>query len=130
MTKHGSMDESKDYITCSYELEVPRETWKRQFTEEEKRILRPMAETLAMLDGNAFFTIPGGASNNSWEWYEQYLPEAYQVFEQNGGLTGWAGEASWIRDIRHETPAVREAYENFRILRELSRGDSNAEDNG
>ena len=56
-----------------------------------KELLRPIAETLAMLDGNAFF---GTAET---EWYEQYLPEAYTLFHNNGGVTGWAGQMEHVR---------------------------------
>jgi hypothetical protein len=66
---------------------------KREFTDEEKVKLRPIAETLAMLDGNAFF---GNETSENKEWYEMYLPEAYEVYISNGGDEGWAGEASFI----------------------------------
>ena len=71
-----------------------------EFTEEEKVILRPIAETLAMIDGNAFFTME---LLDGKEWYEQYLPEAKELFEGNGGLEGWAGEVSWLKDKKNET---------------------------
>lgn len=77
-----------------------------------KPILRPIAETLAMLDGNAFFS----AEN---EWYAQYLPEAYAVFTDNGGLAGWAGQAHWVTDLNHENAEVAQAYENWRMLKRL-----------
>lgn len=88
-----------------------------KFSDEEKRVLRPIAETLAMLHGNAFFTMNLGDGR---EWYEQYLPEAMSLFMSNGGFNGWASELSWVQDLKHETPAVAEAYENYRILKSLS----------
>lgn len=77
----------------------PDDGWRaaEAFTEAEKTVLRPIAETLAMLDGNAFF---GMETDNFGEWYEMYLPEAHALFESNGGLDGWAGEASFARDYR------------------------------
>lgn len=77
-----------------YHVEKPEGGWKKDFTDEEKRKLRPIAETLAMLDGNAFFTVDVGKDR---EWYESYLPEAHAVYESNGGDSGWAGEASFAK---------------------------------
>lgn len=88
---------------------------KRIFTEEEKRYLKPIAETIAMLDGNAFFSM----KPNGRELYEYYLPEAHALFESNGGMNGWGGEASWIKEIRHETPAVQEAYEQYMLIKRI-----------
>lgn len=61
---------------------------------DEAAMLRPMAETLAMLAGNAFF---GQTCTDEREWYEGYLPEAKALFEANGGVNGWAGQASFIK---------------------------------
>jgi hypothetical protein len=105
----------------TYELMITEESRPIEFSDEQKRMLRPIAETLAMLDGNAFFTMDLG---DGTEFYEQYLPEAWMLFTQNGGVDGWAGEASWVRDIKHETPAVRDAYENWRVLKALSKGEA------
>jgi len=63
------------------------------FTAEEKVKLRPIAETLAMLDGNAFFGMGEGPDY----WSDQYLPEAHALFIANGGDTGWASGASFVR---------------------------------
>ncbi len=79
----------------TYTIEYDKEM-RKDFSEEEKKMLRPIAETLALLDGNAFFTI----EIDGKEWYESYLPEAWLVFSRNGGLPGWAGEASWIKEQR------------------------------
>lgn len=80
------------------DIPEPRGGWKTEFTPEEKAKLRPMAETIAMLDGNAFFTIPSIAG----DWYEQYLPEAHALYEANGGDDGWAGLASFAKDASRE----------------------------
>lgn len=99
-----------------YELEVSNDDIDHKFTEYEKEYLRPIAETLAMLDGNAFFEV-------SETFWESYLPEARAVFTSNGGLTGWASGASWIKEMKHENPAVEEAYRQYRILKSLSKKD-------
>jgi len=96
----------------TYSLTVPQEYHTRPWTDQEKQWLRPIAETLALLDGNGFL---GGQ-----DWYETYLPQAAAIFYRNGGIAGWAGEASWIQDMRHETPAVQEAYLSWRTLKALS----------
>lgn len=63
------------------------------FTDEEKKSLRPVAETLALLDGNAFF---GATRNESGDdtFYEQYLPEAAALVAANGG---WSSLTSFAR---------------------------------
>jgi hypothetical protein len=104
--------------TIHFELEISQDDIDHIFNENEKEYLRPIAETLAMLDGNAFFEM----SSTLWE---SYLPEARALFNSNGGLTGWAGGASWIKDLQHETPAVKEAYKHYRLLKTLSKGESN-----
>ena len=107
--------------TIKYELELSQDDIAHEFTQEEKQYLRPIAETLAMLDGNAFFSLDS-------DIYESYLPEARALFNTNGGLKGWAGGASWIRELEHETPAVEEAYKQYRLLKELSRGENYVSD--
>lgn len=81
-----------------YVIHEPKKGWKElsSFTDEEKQKLRPIAETLAMLDGNAFFgnTFPD-KDQTLREWYEMYLVEAHALYEGHGGDTGWAGEASF-----------------------------------
>ena len=77
-----------------YSILEPKGGWrsKEQFSEVERRKLLPIAETLALLDGNAFFTV--GAEN---EWASYYLPEADAIYQANGGDNGWAGEASFAK---------------------------------
>lgn len=93
--KEFSLSYARHVFNKPYHITMPQGGWKTEFTTEEKARLRPMAETLAMLDGNAFFTCDGG---DGTEWYEQYLPEAHAVYESNGGDTGWAGEASFAKE--------------------------------
>ena len=93
---------------------------KKKFTAKEKALLRPIAETLAMMDGNAFF----GVSIDDYgedTWYEGYLPEAYVIFKANGGLKGWASEVSWIKEANHENETVKEAYQQWQLLKILAR---------
>lgn len=59
------------------------------FTEEERARLRPIAETLAMLDGNAFFTAIFEHDDRDYPWCDQYLPEAHALYVANGG---WSSE--------------------------------------
>jgi len=78
-----------------YSIIEPAGGWRKvdTFTDAERVKLRPIAETLAMLDGNAFFTMGDG---EHW-WADQYLPEASALYEANGGDNGWAGEASFAK---------------------------------
>lgn len=103
----------------TYELGMRGDATSKVFTDDEKAMLRPIAETIAMLDGNAFFTM----DCQQGEWYEQYLPEAWSLFENNGGLKGWAGEASWVRLSLNDSPAVVEAKKSLRVAISLSTDD-------
>lgn len=103
----------RDEIT--YKVEVPTNGWRLEFDQDYAEILRPIAETLAMLDGNAFFTF-----ENHWRGY---LTEADAVFANNGGINGWAGEVSWVRELRmiQEDPTLRDAYDKLQMLLALKR---------
>jgi hypothetical protein len=83
---------------CGYAIAEPEGGWRNrdQISSEERRKLRPIAETLAMLDGNAFF----GDTPPHDTWYEGYLPAASALYEANGGDDGWAGEASFIKRLK------------------------------
>lgn len=99
-----------------YSIDLDDRILRHDFSQDEKIVLRPIAETLAMLDGNAFFGTP---SADGTEWYEQYLPEAWIVWSQNGGAQGWAGRASFARMLVHENKAVEEAFINWQTLKRL-----------
>jgi hypothetical protein len=93
---------------------------KRKFTQKEKDLLRPIAEVCAIMDGNAFF---GMTRNDQGEdtWYEQYLPEAWAIYKAQGKNGGWINQTSWAMDSQHENTAVKDAYEQWRLLKLLSR---------
>jgi hypothetical protein len=80
----------------AYMIERPDTGWRPldSFTEAERAKLRPIAETLAMLDGNAFFGLRDDEEGHFWA--ESYLPEAHALYEDNGGDSGWAGRASFV----------------------------------
>lgn len=88
------------HLHFHYDIEKPEAGWKADFTDAEKAKLRPVAETLAMLSGNAFF----GMAHDGREHYEGYLPEAHALYEANGGDEGWAGAASFAKSA---TPVSR-----------------------
>lgn len=100
-----------------YTLTLLDDAFSHKFTREEKAMLRPIAETLALLDGNAFFSM---TYENGTEHYEQYLPEAYSLFENNGGIDGWSGEMSWVRVLKNDSPAVVEALTSLKIALSLT----------
>lgn len=92
--KRGEERERERWRRRPYSILEQKGGWrsKEQFSEVERRKLLPIAETLALLDGNAFFTV--GAEN---EWAFSYLPEADAIYQANGGDNGWAGEASFAK---------------------------------
>ena len=96
---------------------------KKKFTAKQKEKLRPIAEVLALLDGNAFFGMSLDESGED-NWYEQYLPEAWAIYSANGGDTGWASQTSWMKDLDHENDTVRDAHAQWRLLKKLSRRQS------
>lgn len=81
--------------TRTYSIDMPDGGYRHKdsFDADESRKLRPIAETLAMLDGNAFFGMSLDANGDD-DHYRQYLPEAAALVEANGG---WACGASFIR---------------------------------
>lgn len=106
-------------IEYGFDMHLDRYRHPSGFTEDEKLMLRPIAETLAMLDGNAFFTM--GLVDDR-EWYEQYLSEAWEIWEANGGINGWAGEASWAREhrLRNENRTLKGLHEQYRTALALT----------
>jgi len=70
-----------------------------EMSEMYKRVLRPIAEVLAMQDGNAFFGMEIDEQGND-EFVDQYLPGARELFEDNGGMSGWAGKASFAEPFQ------------------------------
>lgn len=122
-----SMPFDDDYINPTegvsvrrYEIHVYDEDMDRAFTKDEKDILRPIAEMLAIMDGNAFF---GMKLDDGKEWYEQYLPEAWSVFQNTGGYDGAIMNASWVKDMYPKNPSVREAYDAYRTIKGLAGDD-------
>ena len=93
---------------------------KYKFTLKQKQLLKPIAEVIALMDGNAFFGISSD-DNGEDIWYEQYLPEAYVIYKQNGGDKGWASQVSWVLDAKHENESVRDAYQHWQLLKILAR---------
>jgi len=73
-------------------IQEPETGWRKieSFSADERARLWPIAETLAMMDGNAFFVMKGKYQS---EHVASYLPEASALYEANGGDAGWAGEA-------------------------------------
>lgn len=114
------IDRESGPAEVTYKIQRPEGGWKRMFNEQERKKLRPMAETLAMLDGNAFFSRSCGEDDIH---YENYLPEAHAVYESNGGDTGWASEASFARDLRmiQEDHTLKDAYDKLQVLLALKR---------
>lgn len=100
--QYKDLPEFEGYTTPDF----VNETTKRTFTEQEKEILRPIAEVLAMLDGNAFFTMT--TTNGDNEWYEMYLKEASYIYESNGGNEGWAGEASFAKRVLNNDREIQD----------------------
>lgn len=100
-------------IKSTYEVEVEESARTREYSDEEKIKLRPICEIFAMLDGNAFF-------NNDGHWWH-YLPEAWSLYESNGGDDGWAGQAEFAKLALalEKDPELKELYNQFKFLATL-----------
>jgi hypothetical protein len=88
------------HLDRHYDIGEPEGGWRdlSTFTDDEIKKLRPIAETLAMLSGNAFFgNTFTDSTGREREWFEMYVPEADALYQANGGDTGWAGESSFLK---------------------------------
>ena len=86
--------------------------WRRVFPPEYVEVLQPVAETLAMLDGNAFF-------GPEWESWVNYLPEADAVYRANS----CPESLSWLKHHRHEDPTLQDAWNKYQTLLALKRSE-------
>jgi len=84
--------------------------WRRVFPPDYVEILKPIAETLAMLDGNAFF-------GPDWESWVNYLPEADAVYRTNGK----PNDLSWLEHYHHDDPTLQDAWNKYKTLLALKR---------
>lgn len=83
----------------AYDITEPPDGWRppASFSPDEKAKLRPIAETLAMLEGNALFDLQ---LHDGQKLYEMYLPDADALYRANGGDDGYAGQASFAQPAR------------------------------
>jgi len=99
-----------------------------ELDESQIFVIRAIAETLAMLDGNAFFSNGSSDPNDAYgEWWMQYAADAIVLWEINGGNSGWPGLSLLGDLINHENDKVKEAFENWLMLKKLSRNENNTE---
>jgi hypothetical protein len=100
VTKPMYVSDFLRHLDIHYDIPMPEGGWREveSFDQAEVEKLRPIAETLAMLSGNAFFgnTYPDREGKDR-QWYEMYLPQAHALYEANGGDAGWAGESSFAK---------------------------------
>lgn len=104
---------------CAWiDLNYHRVRRKKRFTAKEKIILRPIAEVIAILDGNGFFGMTTDDAGDD-TWYEQYLPEAWLIYRSNPNVIHGT---SWYQDhMSHDNVTVSDAYNNWRLLKLLNR---------
>ena len=115
-------DDLRNRVT--YEMVLPDDP-RMDFSPEEKALLRPIAETLAMLDGNAFFAHT--LDEHGKEWYEQYLSEAWHLWDGNGGGSGWARDMGHVREalLRAENPMLQSLWEQYQTALRLTKDGDN-----
>lgn len=82
----------------------------------EQYAIRCIAETIAIIDGNAFFGISRDASGDDTH-YQSYLNSALAIWEQT---TDWKEESFLYRTFKPvENKAVEEAFEHYQTLHTL-----------
>lgn len=85
--------------------------WRRVFPPEYVDIIKPIAETLAMLDGNAFF--------DNLETWVNYLPEADAVYRSSSKPK----KLSWLEHRQHQDPTLQDAWDKYQTLLALKRAE-------
>jgi hypothetical protein len=48
--------------------------------------------------------------------------KAWAVYKAQGKAGGWIQTTSWAKDMQHENESVRDAYQQWRLIKILSRG--------
>ena len=71
-----------------------KKTRKKKFTAHEKRILRPIAETIAIMDGNAFFHCKTTGILHSGR--DRRLADQFFHPSSRSGRPGQAYASGWI----------------------------------
>jgi hypothetical protein len=104
------IDADPSVSTINYYVDRPDDGWRRVFPPEYVDIIRPIAETLAMLDGNAFF-------GEDWRSWINYLPEADAVYRANNSPR----DVSWLTHHHHNDPTLADAWNKYQTLLALKR---------
>ena len=102
------LDPDPSVHELGFKVDRPEGGWRRVFPPDYVEILQPIAETLAMMDGNAFF-------GKNWESWINYLPEADAVYRQNDS----PDNVSWLQHYQHEDPTLQDAWNKYLMLLEL-----------
>ena len=88
-----------DFEKVDFSISRPNGGWRRIFTTEYIQEIRPVAETLAMMD------------KKPTKDYSLYLHEADAIYRVK------QGEVSWILD--EEDPQIRDLQQQIRLIRKL-----------
>jgi hypothetical protein len=91
-----------------YEINRPDGGWRRNFEDEVYvKMLRPIAETLALIDGSAFI--------GHWSGY---LSEADAIYRANGELDDWPNVCSWIKrkTLIESDPVLKDLNDKLEML--------------
>ena len=107
--QHNQPTPESDPRCVPFEIYIPLHYLNIDWTDEQIEIMRPVAETFALLH-----------SAHAVHW-RNYLAHAAAVLDNSGGPNGAVRDASWMVDRQHETPAVKTAYEDWQTLKNLCR---------
>lgn len=105
--------DNPDFVIRNYRIPVSHEILTRTFTFEEVQFLRPIAEVIALLDGNIL---------HSTDIYELYITDAYALYIEAGGdLDRKTGELKIFNNEKHENENIKDAWEAWMTLKKLSK---------
>jgi hypothetical protein len=83
---------TKKKISLVTPIELPK--W-QNLSLRDRIKLRPISESLALIDGNAFFGNFHEINNAPWQ--DQYANDAYVLYEHHGGDKGRAGQLACVK---------------------------------
>ena len=104
------LSQSQSYLTTRtvFEIRVPSDTLSKVWSDSEIALLRPVAETIAVISGKSAI------------FYKEYIAHAASVWDDARGEHGLFEGASWLTDVKHENHTVESAYNSWKLLKALS----------
>jgi hypothetical protein len=91
---------------ANYKLRIPPGGWRRKFPKKYVEQIRPIAETLSVLDG---------AEVDDWVSYLQEADAVYRLRPDQKNMWSWIQQQQEIE----EDPTMRDLWEKLQVLKAL-----------